>query len=35
MEANAGTVTLVIAALLLAGVVGYVLWSKAKGKKGR
>lgn len=35
MEANAGTVTLALAALLLAGVVGYVLWGKAKGRKGR
>ena len=35
MEANAGTVTLVLAGVLLAGVVGYVLWSKAKGRKGR
>lgn len=35
MEANAGTVTLVLAGILLAGVVGYVLWSKAKGRKGR
>lgn len=35
MEANAGTVTLILAGLLLAGVVGYVLWVKAKGRKGR
>lgn len=35
MEANARTVTLALAGLLLAGVVGYVLWSKAKGRKGR
>ena len=35
MEANAGTVTLVLAGLLLAGVIGYVLWIKAKGRKGR
>ena len=35
MEQNAGTVTVVLAGMLLAGVVGYVLWSKAKGRKGR
>jgi membrane protein YqaA with SNARE-associated domain len=35
MEANAGTVTLVLAGVLLAAVVGYVLWGKAKGRKGR
>jgi membrane protein YqaA with SNARE-associated domain len=35
MEANAGTVTLVLAGVLLAAVVGYVLWGKAKGGKGR
>ena len=35
MEAHAGTVTLVLAGVLLAAVVGYVLWGKAKGRKGR
>ena len=35
METNAGTVTLVLAGLLLAAVVGYVLWGKATGRKGR
>ena len=35
MEANAGTLTLVLAGMLLAAVVGYVLWGKAKGRKGR
>jgi membrane protein YqaA with SNARE-associated domain len=35
MEANARTVTLVLAGALLAAVVGYVLWGKAKGRKGR
>ena len=34
MEANGGTVTLVLAGVLLAAVVGYVLWRKAKGRKG-
>jgi len=33
MEANAGTVTLVLAGVLLAAVVGYVLWGKAKGRR--
>jgi membrane protein YqaA with SNARE-associated domain len=35
MEENAGTVTLALAGVLLAAVIGYVLWSKAKGRKGR
>ena len=35
MEANTGTVTLVLAGVLLAAVVGYVLWGQAKGRKGR
>lgn len=35
MEENAGTVTLVLVGVLLAGVVVYVLWGKAMGRKGR
>ena len=35
MEANARTVTLVLAGVLVAAVVAYGLWSKAKGRKGR
>ena len=35
IQGNAGKVALVLAGLLLAGMVGYVLWDKAKGRKGR
>jgi membrane protein YqaA with SNARE-associated domain len=35
MEANAGTVTLVLAGVLVAAVVAYGIWRKAKGRKGR
>ena len=35
MQGNAAKVTLALAGLLLAGVVGYMLWDKAKGRKGR
>jgi len=35
MEANAGTVTLVLAGVLVAAVVAYGIWRKARGRKGR
>ena len=35
MEANSGPVALVLAGVLLAATLGYILWSKARGRKGR
>lgn len=35
MHENRGTVTLTLVGVLLAGVVGYILWRKAQGSKGR